>query len=73
MSQPKCDNCDNQGWVCENHMNKPWDATSSREDACGCGAGAPCMECNPCGGIDNPPRGVPGETIIWDRDRGYIH
>jgi len=59
--------CDNEGWVCENHMTKPWDGTSSRKDACGCGAGAPCPYCNK----EDPPR-MSG-TIIFDREHGWRH
>lgn len=42
-----CRNCDGGNWVCENHADHPWDGTSNREDACGCGAGAPCPVCQP--------------------------
>ena len=49
MSKPAiedaCMNCDNGGWVCENHTGKPWGGTSVRDDACGCGAGCPCPVC----------------------------
>jgi len=41
-----CVICDQTGWVCENHADKPWDGVSARSDACGCGAGMPCT-CNP--------------------------
>jgi hypothetical protein len=41
-----CPNCDDTGWVCERHEDRPWDGGSSRHDACGCGPGVPC-ECNP--------------------------
>lgn len=41
-----CKNCDGQGWVCENHSGKPWSGLSDRDDACHCGAGAPCPVCN---------------------------
>lgn len=40
-----CKLCDNTMWVCENHRNLPWDGESRRNDACGCGAGAPCPDC----------------------------
>lgn len=40
-----CPNCDGTGLVCENHRDRPWDGESNREDACGCGAGAPCPVC----------------------------
>lgn len=38
--------CGGVEWVCENHATRPWDGMSDREDACGCGAGMPCYECN---------------------------
>jgi len=41
-----CKNCDGQAWVCENHSDRPWEGLSDREDACDCGAGAPCPVCN---------------------------
>jgi hypothetical protein len=34
--------CDRTGWVCENHVGRPWRALSRRSDACACGAGAAC-------------------------------
>ncbi len=40
-----CKNCDDTGWVCENHADKPWEGESGRNDACSCGAGMPCNEC----------------------------
>lgn len=55
MPAPRCDVCDDTGWVCEgcslDAVHVPWDGCSSRADACGCGPGAPCV-CNPDGGID---------------------
>lgn len=41
----KCARCDGEMWVCETHEDRPWDGTSSRADACGCGAGKPCHDC----------------------------
>ena len=39
--------CDNTGWVCEEHPDRPWRGTSQRADACDCvRVGMPC-ECNP--------------------------
>lgn len=49
MVLKRCDNCNDAGWVCENHRDRPWDATSNRADACGCGSGVPCPECVPKG------------------------
>lgn len=37
-----CANCDNQGWVCEDHAEVPW----GDGDGCCGGAGEPCV-CNP--------------------------
>lgn len=39
----ECRVCDNTGWVCENHPDRPWDTL--REDSCTCGAGMPCRVC----------------------------
>jgi hypothetical protein len=35
-----CTICDNTGWVCENHPDRPWGG-GTRLDVCGCGAGNP--------------------------------
>jgi hypothetical protein len=38
-----CAHCEDCGWVCENHPDKPWEGPR----ACSCGgAGAPCPACN---------------------------
>jgi hypothetical protein len=38
-----CARCDNCRFVCEAHLDKPWDGPR----ACGCGApGDPCPMCN---------------------------
>jgi hypothetical protein len=52
----RCEHCDSTQWVCENHHDRPYVDYSNRHDACGCGAGAPCLYCNPLSGrpkIDN--------------------
>lgn len=46
-SPSACRNCGGGEWVCENHGDRPWDGTSARDDACGCGAGSPCPVCCP--------------------------
>lgn len=38
-----CRNCAGEGWVCENHEDRPWNARV--EHGCECGAGAPCPVC----------------------------
>ena len=41
-----CDLCDDTGWVCEDHGDRPLKADSRRADACPFGAGIPCPRCN---------------------------
>ena len=41
-----CRNCGGEGWVCENHADRPWGGTSADGEACECGAGMPCGVCN---------------------------
>jgi hypothetical protein len=39
----KCSLCEDCGWVCESHPDRPWEG----EHACTCsGAGEPCPRCN---------------------------
>lgn len=38
-----CRNCAGEGWVCENHLDMPWQGGD--QTCCG-GAGAPCPVCN---------------------------
>ena len=66
----KCKHCDDVGWVCENHRDRPWaDGGTDREDACACGAGAPCPRCN-TPDDETPPRMPPGTTIRTHFDHG---
>jgi len=44
------------------------DGVSDRADACGCGAGAPCVECNSYDD-QNPPRNPPDAETI----NGFLH
>jgi hypothetical protein len=54
--KPRCEACDDTGWVCENHPNRPAScAGSKRWDVCECGPGAPCLCCNTDGKIDERP------------------
>ena len=36
-----CDLCDDTGWVCEDHGDRPLKGDSNRADACSFGAGRP--------------------------------
>lgn len=58
IGERPCPNCDDTGWVCEGHPNKPWAGVSSRNDACGCGAGEPCPACVPEGECPDDARWV---------------
>jgi len=42
-----CIICGGVGLVCENHPTAPWGEVSARGDACACGAGMPCPNCDP--------------------------
>ena len=43
----QCPICHGARWVCETHIDKPWDGASDHADACHCGgAGMPCPGCN---------------------------
>ena len=75
---PTCLNCNDEGWVCENHPSSPWmggDATCCKDEdpgrEWGCGAGAPCKVCNPSD-RDNMPRNPAGFRVVCDKD-GYRH
>jgi hypothetical protein len=62
----KCWRCDDCGWVCERHRDKPW----AGDDPCGCGAaGMPCPACNK----EDPPRMPEGfETDADDKGGGAL-
>lgn len=64
----KCAVCDDTGWVCEAHPDKPW----SGEHACGCGgAGALCPRCN-ASDQDEAPRLPKGFRTDFDK-KGWRH
>lgn len=44
VSKEPCRNCAGEGWVCENHEDRPWNAAVGA--GCECGAGAPCPVCS---------------------------
>ena len=48
MTDKTCEICKGTGWVCENHLNKPW---GSDPGECECGAGSNCI-CNPNGEVE---------------------
>ena len=59
-----CQRCDSTGMVCENHADRPWDGDSGRDDACGCGAGAPCPDCIPPGEWPQVIYPIPAERYL---------
>ena len=64
----KCALCEDSGWVCENHPQRPWEG----EHGCTCGgAGAPCPLCNVTNDRNSPrmPKGFKTEV---DKD-GWRH
>jgi hypothetical protein len=66
--QMNCLLCEDCGWVCEIHPDRPWDG----EHACTCGgAGMPCPQCNPSD-LDHPPRPPAGTHIEFD-EKGWRH
>ncbi len=52
---PDCARCQDVGWVCEEHPDRPWSKT---EGGCQCGARMPCPDCNPAADAAHPPRRV---------------
>jgi hypothetical protein len=64
----KCSLCEDSGWVCESHPEKPWDG----EHACRCGgAGMPCPNCNPAD-ERTAPRPPKGFRVVLDK-KGWRH
>jgi hypothetical protein len=57
-----CKLCDDTGWVCEDHGDRPLKGDSARSDACDCGVGMPCPRCN----AGEPPRPPRGMTVALD-------
>jgi hypothetical protein len=64
-----CELCDDTGWVCEDHGDRPVKADSKRSDACDCPAAMPCPDCN----AGDPPRPPPGMRVAIDRKHGPRH
>ncbi|SHH62922.1 hypothetical protein SAMN05443248_5464 [Bradyrhizobium erythrophlei] len=64
----KCSRCEDCGWVCENHPERPWEG----EHACTCGgAGMPCPRCNEPQGNETP-RLPAGFKTEFDK-KGWRH
>jgi len=51
-----CATCQDVGWVCEEHPDRPW--SQKIESGCQCGARLPCPDCNPAADAAHPPRRV---------------
>ena len=65
----KCAACEDIGWVCENHHDKP---SRPGPRGCECGAGMPCLACNQPKEGERPR--MPADLIPRiDRDKGPIH
>jgi hypothetical protein len=63
-----CKHCDDTGWVCEDHGDRPVKGDSARADACDCAA-AICPVCN----AGDPPRPPPGMRVAIDAKHGPRH
>ncbi|SHH20052.1 hypothetical protein SAMN05444169_6285 [Bradyrhizobium erythrophlei] len=64
----KCTLCEDCGWVCESHHDRPWEG----KDACTCGgAGMPCPWCN-LPEKDEEPRLPDGFKTEFDK-KGWRH
>lgn len=64
-----CRNCKGRGWVCENHLDRPWDYTTG--EGCDCGAGSPCPVCNlqmAAASLTEPLRELVVRCISWLAD-----
>ena len=62
----RCERCDDTGWTCEAHDDRPWDSGLS-EHACRCGAPAiPCPSCNQSDPPDISRAGI-GVTVNGHR------
>jgi hypothetical protein len=64
----KCSRCEDRGWVCENHPERPWEGGN----ACTCGGvGMPCPRCNAT--LENEtPRLPAGFKTEFDK-KGWRH
>ena len=63
-----CENCQDEGWVCEGHHDVPFDGNNK---CCG-GAGIPCKLCNESDQY-NPPRMQKDMEILWTKENGRLN
>jgi len=69
-----CRFCDNKGWVCSEHPDRPFALFSQRADACDCGNGVPCF-CN-TDPINDPRHGrifVPVDQALPGKKKATLH
>jgi hypothetical protein len=70
METEDCTLCGGEGWVCADHPHLPWAGTSTRADACNCGAeGAQCPQCN----SESPTKKTGIVQLIGDTKHGVRH
>jgi len=50
---PDCGRCQDVGWVCEEHPDRPW--STKVDGGCQCAAGGPCPDCNPAADAEHTP------------------
>jgi hypothetical protein len=66
-----CNLCDDTGWVCEDHGDRPLKADSKRPDVCPFGVGIPCPRCNrDSRHVAHVPRLPLGMQVALDRKQG---
>jgi hypothetical protein len=70
-----CPRCSGLGWVCENHLDRPWAEPGKYSNSCDCGAGASCPRCNPLHRDHARPETVDDlvASIIAERERLRDH
>jgi hypothetical protein len=69
-----CDLCDDTGWVCEDHADRPLKGDSKRADGCSFGAGMPCPRCRrDSRHVDLVPRLLSDTPIVRVRKWGSPH
>ena len=69
---PKCQRCQDVGWVCETHDDRPW--SLDLPNGCVCGAGEPCPDCNSSDGEDDLlDTGEAIKNITATRDKGRVN